>query len=74
MHQLSWNQEVFDAEKMTLVLQTSYSIPVLIRWLWHRIANYQGEYTVKTPRLGLKRSKNDDDDDDTKQRRIKMEM
>ncbi|KAL0093672.1 hypothetical protein F4703DRAFT_1830656 [Phycomyces blakesleeanus] len=51
---IGWNTLVFDEDKMTRVIQTGYSIPLLIRWLWNRIESNQNNLKTKEE-LSLKR-------------------
>ncbi|KAM3582470.1 hypothetical protein VKS41_005115 [Umbelopsis sp. WA50703] len=51
--QLSWNSDIFDQQKLNTIIQKSYSIPLLVRWLWTRMKNSQGPLIVSSPRKKL---------------------
>ncbi|KAI7885606.1 hypothetical protein K492DRAFT_141418 [Lichtheimia hyalospora FSU 10163] len=74
VHQLAWNSDIFDQDKMTRVIQTGYSIPLLVRWLWNRIQQQPDvDYTIEVSRLGLRRSRNEDGMSAYPSKHIKME-
>lgn len=75
VHHLVWNSDIFDQDKMTRVIQTGYSIPLLVRWLWNRIQQQPDvDYTIEMSRLGLRRSRNEDGISSYPSKHIKMEV
>lgn len=45
-NQLAWNNEIFDQQKMSSIIQKTYSIPLLARWLWNRMRTSTGPYVI----------------------------
>ncbi|KAG2177123.1 hypothetical protein INT43_007779 [Umbelopsis isabellina] len=48
--QLSWNSDIFDQQKLNTIIQSSYSIPLLVRWLWLKMKDAQEPLTVSSPK------------------------
>lgn len=48
--QLSWNSDIFDQQKLNTIIQSSYSIPLLVRWLWLKMKYAQEPLKVSSPK------------------------
>jgi hypothetical protein len=74
--QLTWNNEIFDQQKMNAVLQQTCSIPLLARWLWHRMRAHSGPYVVTSAggKKSFARSNSYFDKSDSSNKRLRSMM
>lgn len=74
-NQLTWNSEIFDQQKMSSIIQKTYSIPLLARWLWQKMKASSGPYVVSnSAKKSFARSNSYFDKSDKSNKRLRSNL